>query len=366
MRAETAEFIRDLDDLSKLLERIALEQELLSVDPSDAPSAMSDLLARMRSSIEPFALKRANYSMLVVVLYSSFERFVDRLIMRMVESLNQIVPNFDELPDAIRRSHRKKTLDALADETWLERQSDPNLARGLIEQLHSCEARLQAYRLNSVAYARHTANHRVASIARAFHEVGVDDFTRTIGVTEPFKSYLSSATRQRGLFDESMGAIDDLAGRRNDVAHGNTSDLLTPQQLAEYIEFFRIAALSYIALLRAQLTRYLVRHKGFRLGRVDKVHYKCVVKLDLELLPPGRLLRKGDSVAMQPSAAGGRQFEAGRIVNIRTLNGDVESVLAEAGLLATIKLDFRPRIGRMLFVIGRDAPCPWVADNSQI
>jgi len=365
VRAETAEFIRDLDDLSKLLKRVELEEELFSQDLTSAPPAFRELLVRLKSSIEPFALKRANYSMLVVVLYSSFERFVDRMVVRMVESLNEIIPTFDKLPDSIRRSHRKKTLDGLADETWLERQSDPNLARGLIENLHSCEARLQTYRLNSVAYARHTANHRVSSIAKTFQEVSVDNITREVANTEPFRSYINAESRQRGLFDESMGAVDDLAARRNDVAHGNTSELLTSQQLTEYVEFFRVLARSYVTLLRAQLTRYLVEHKGHRLGKPDEVHYKSVVVLDLEFLPPGTLLRRGDLVAMRPPS-GDKQFESGQILNIRTSIGDVESVLAEAKLMAGIELDFRPRKGCTLFVISRDTPCPWVADNSPI
>lgn len=361
MKSTLIEFERATDDLAQMLARSAVEDELLKADITNViPERLGELLGLFRKSVEPFVIRQAQYAMQLILLYGAFERLIEGLLVGTLTTLNQLVPTYLELPERIRDNHRRKSIDALRDDVWLARSNDPLLPAKLIECLHSCEARASNYRLNSLVYGRHSANYRRALIDDAFREIGVDHFLTLTTATAEFRRYLAAEPRERGLLDAELGAIDDLAERRNEIAHGSPAQLLTRDQMVEYVLFFNAFASSAYSVLRRHLARFLVAHHATSLGKVERVHYKRVLCLDLGILPEGTWVETEDPIALDLGSDIG--YEIGTIVNIRTEAGDVKKCRSESGFSACFETSFRLAANRKIFLIDRDCPASWILE----
>jgi len=148
MRAALAEFERMTEDLRSMLERNRLEEQILAGATSEGvPEELAELLVRYRNCVEPFSLRQAQYATQLVLLYGAFERLVEGLLVGVADALSDLIPEFDLLPTRVRENHRRKSLDALRDEVWLSRQADQKIVARLIENLNSCESRLNNFAL---------------------------------------------------------------------------------------------------------------------------------------------------------------------------------------------------------------------------
>lgn len=361
MKPAVLEFERAMEDLAQLVAMSAIEEELLKADTLDvSPERVRELLLSFRKSIEPFVVRQSQYAMEVVLLYSAFERLIEGLLSGAVSAINELVPSYNEVPSRIQDSHRRKTIDALRDDVWLGRNGDPDLAAKLIEGLASCESRASNYRLNSQAYGRHGANFRRTLIDDLFRDVGVDNFLSMTAQTMEFQAYLSAAVRERGLLDSEFGAVDDLAERRNEIAHGGPSELLTRNQVSEYIAFFNAFSRSAYAALRRHLARFLVAHHATFLATLREVHYRKVFCLELGVLPEGTWIEVDDPLAVDMGTPVG--YEIGAIVNIRTEDGDVRKCRSEKGLTVCFETSLRLVAGRRIYLVNRDCPASWMLE----
>lgn len=353
MRSALLDFERTTRDLRLLIDRNRLEENLLSISlVNTQPVELQKLLEKYRSRMEPYSLRQAQYSTQLVLLYGAVERLMEGLLTGLADGMADLVPTFDLLPAQIRDNHRRKSLDALRDEVWLSRQNDPKVASRLIENLSSCENRLNNYSLNSLAYARHSANFRRSNIDDAFRALAVDELCSRAASTEPFRDYLDASPRAVGILDSSLGAIDDLAERRNEIAHGSPSQLLNLNELTEYLDFFDIFARSAYLVLCRFLGQFVVGHHAKYLGAVQKVHFHHVMCIDTGILPEGTHIEAGDLVAMRLSDNAG--FEIGSIVNLRLDSGDVHEFRTQQDLKVGIETSFRLRESRDVYLIFRD------------
>jgi hypothetical protein len=162
------------------------------------------------------------------------------------------------------------------------------------------------------------------------------------------------------LLGKDLGAIDDLADRRNDIAHGSATELLNRVQIGEYITFFHAFGRAAYTVLRHHLGKFLVQHYGSRFSGQAVVHYKKVLEIDLTDLPEGTLIQVGDPIAVDVSRASG--YELGRIETIRTISGDVQSIRSHSGARIALGTTCRIPVLRHVFFIHRDCPAAWLAD----
>ncbi|GAA2603074.1 hypothetical protein GCM10010399_37390 [Dactylosporangium fulvum] len=363
MKPAFLEFERLTEDLSRLLARGDAEEKLLSIKLDDIQSVeIRDSLTRFRQSAEPFAVKMSQYAMQLVLLYGAFERLIEGVLSGVVATLNEVISSTSDLPEKVRENHRRKSLDALRDEVWLARRKDPLLPVRLIENLHSCESGAGNYRLNALAYTRHGGNFRRKSIDELFRDIGIDDFLKLVVESREFGEYLAALGHDSTLLGKDLGAIDDLAERRNDIAHGSSMELLTRDEIRSYIVFFNAFGRAAYAVLRRHLARFLVQHHGNRFQGQATVHYKRVLIIELGDLPEGTLIQVGDPVAVDVSKPSG--YELGRIETIRTESGDVQSIRSHQGSQVALGTNCDIPTLRHFFFINRDCPAGWLADSN--
>ncbi|WP_170285371.1 MAE_28990/MAE_18760 family HEPN-like nuclease [Micromonospora palomenae] len=303
----------------------------------------------------------AQYATQLVLLYGAFERLIEGLVAGTVQTLNELVPSMDDLPERLKDNHRRKSLEALRDEVWLTRMKDPMLSVRLIENLHSCESKAGNYRLNALAYARHAGNFRRKTIDEAFREVGIDDFLKLVVGTKDFVAYLAASGHSSGNLGADLGAIDDLADRRNEIAHGSPAALLTRDEIREYLQFFNAFARAAYAILRQHLGSFLVKHHAVPFRGTSQLHYNSVICLDLGILPEGTLLQVGDPLAVDVGLPSG--YQLGRMLTIRTSNGDVQKIRSHAGAQVCLETSCQMKRIRSLYLVDRECPASWLADS---
>lgn len=366
MRPALLDFERSIDDLERLLSRSRVEEQLLAQDPSQVmPLEFRETLVKFREAAEPFAVRQANYSMQLVLLYGAFERFIENLASSVIAFLNEAVPKVDLLPTRIVENHRRKTIDALRDEVWLSRQSDPTLARQLIENLQSVESKAGNFKLNERAYSRHPGNFRQSSIDETFRDLAVEDLVKSVGDDFAFKRYLESLQSSSISLEDPMSTVDDLAERRNEIAHGSPGQLLGADALGQYLEFFRIFARSAYYSLRRKLAIHLVASYSSNLGAISAVNYKTICPVDFGSLPEGTRIELGDPLAMSLDSEG-TIYELGTIKTLRTLGGDVTQLRTHQGLTVSVETSIRLRVGRHLHLLDRDSPGIHLATSSYL
>ncbi|GAB3157141.1 hypothetical protein GCM10027290_56990 [Micromonospora sonneratiae] len=362
MRPAILEFERLTEDLTRLLQRGDAEERILAADfASVAPGDLHDCLILFRESVEPFAVKMAQYATQLVLLYGAFERLIEGLVTGTIHTLNELVPSMDHLPDRLKDNHRRKSLDALRDEIWLTRMKDPMLSARLIENLHSCESKAGNYKLNAAAYARHAGNFRRRTIDDAFRELGIDDFLKLVVGTKEFAAYRATGDHGSGILGSDLGAIDDLADRRNEIAHGSPAGLLTRDEIREYLAFFNAFARAAYSVLRQHLGSFLVKYHAATFRGDLKVHYRSVICLDLATLPEGTLLQVGDPLAVDVGLPSG--YELGRVLTIRTSSGDVQKIRSHAGVEVCLGTSCQIMRIRSLHLVNRECPASWLADS---
>ena len=78
---------------------------------------------------------------------------------------------------------------------------------------------------------------------------------------------------------EALAIIDQLAERRNDVAHGVDSDILSNGILLDYIRFFQAFAETLFKVLHAEALPYIARYRATLIGSAIEIinnHVVCI------------------------------------------------------------------------------------------
>ncbi len=205
----------------------------------------------------------------------------------------------------------------------------PTLARQLIENLQSVESKAGNFKLNERAYSRHPGNFRQSSIDETFRDLAVEDLVKSVGDDFAFKRYLESLQSSSISLEDPMSTVDDLAERRNEIAHGSPGQLLAPMLGSIF------GILSYLCslclLFFASKTGHSPRSElFFQLGAISAVNYKTICPVDFGSLPEGTRIELGDPLAMSLDSEG-TIYELGTIKTLRTLGGDVTQLRTHQG-----------------------------------
>lgn len=176
------------------------------------------------------------YASVIVHVYGSLEKYVEDLAEHTARAIGRSWAAYASLPQVVRDGHSKvtlATLSALAEKRYRGRST----TQGLLATWTSCEAGAPDWTLNAECYRAHTANIRTSTISSMFGALGVGDVASlAIGDGE-----LKQFCREHDLGEDASFFLEDLAERRNGVAHGEVpDDLLSLPRLEHYVEALHI------------------------------------------------------------------------------------------------------------------------------
>lgn len=280
-------FCKGAFDLLSFIAGLELERRLLAATTNYPPTSESERIAaeiRLNSGTGSMK-KRLDYNTVIVTLYGLFEQLVEGLIGEYSTSLSRSAPSYTELPQKLQKAHSDMSVELLP-------RLDHSKYRGrvqihqVIANMHSCLRGGSEYMLNLEALQQHSANFRADVLGQLFERLGIAQVLQRLPRYEPFSSYLNI-----NLGDEAGGSakteiiyeqLDDLADRRNDVAHGVSSDLLSIDLLRSRIDYLTALVESLACLVDEESVGFQASVKGKPLGKPILVVNHEVVCIELQ------------------------------------------------------------------------------------
>jgi hypothetical protein len=227
-------YVEEIDDYRRYLTTAA---RLTETQVTEDIGSLRAHIDEMSAALTPGLRKRLNYSSVVVALYGVVEDFVERLIEYCVDVISASVRRYRDLPAAMRKNHERLSVK-LAEQLGQPGYRRHLNLRTVIENLHGCLADQLEFRLNRDAFSMHTANLRHDVVRDMFAAASIPNIDQAV-VSHPLtRELLTELGRSHG---EARFYIDDLADRRNVVAHGERPhDVISVQTMSEYIRAARI------------------------------------------------------------------------------------------------------------------------------
>jgi hypothetical protein len=208
--------------------------QLRSIEASTvgSPDAAAAIKRIQDAMLSPAKDAEFLYSSVVIALYGNLETYVEQLAEQFVTDLSARVAHYSDLPERLRANHRRLS-GIIADSIESSTRVRASTVADIIANLHSCLSGVEPYLVNAMAFRHHTSNVRLPVVEKIFTDAGALNIRDQLSNDTRFKG---PAERMDPGTNDIFFRINDLADRRNDVAHGDPLDLLSPSLLMEYIE----------------------------------------------------------------------------------------------------------------------------------
>ncbi len=200
----------------------------LQFDGLDSKAA--ELLTRIRPLLQPARLHRTEYSIAIAFGYAALERFLRDLLEATAHLVSDPIALYNDLPEDFRKHHLMLSLRAASSTVEHGTSRSPV---DLLVALIQCLQGEEPFSVNGAVFAEHSANFRSELIRSSFRRLG-------LSLPDEIQSpALQSLIKEQfiGLYAKSSSVIDDLAERRNVVAHGDESELLSRSILRALVHF---------------------------------------------------------------------------------------------------------------------------------
>jgi hypothetical protein len=342
-------FLDDTEAISALVSHPMLEDE----ENTGASSVWSHLV-RLRSS--KINRRIQTYASGIILLYGLFEQYVEDVLIAYLEEIDSTITNFDDVPDKIRQSHTNLSAQLLINRE-LDKYRDRCNEADIILRMHSC-MHGGPFRLNALAFTDHKSNFRIEPLNRFFELAGISGMSACIKTTAAYKEYCAAKfpnQRIDNLPDKVLFEdLDDLAWRRNVVAHGWPDDTLSIDMMKERAEFVRVLGECIYDALRQNVLPHIIKHQCHALPKPLSVFNNAIVCFHLET---GSLTKGSQIIAAR---SGG--YLEGKIVSIEIDHVQQTEVTAPPSVDVACLVDFKAKHNYRYFarkaIKGRERPGP--------
>jgi hypothetical protein len=301
------------DDLDRLLLLLDVLDSIDAVARAHDNNRLSGLdgdlgghLDRL-SAVPPAHLHRLTYAVVIALGYASFERFIRDSIEATATLLAEAVPTYAQLPDVMRDHHARLTMKVAT--RRVDRDAS-DVAADLLGTLIGCLDGDGAFTLNSEVFSDRAANFRSELLRDTYRRV---DVIVPQEVISPAIADLLDGPLN-GLYARSSSVVDDLASRRNDVAHGDDYEILDRSTLRALVAFITAYADAISSIIFDSTARVLARTCGTLISHVDHVwsHPNTQERTLARVHPTGGTLAVSDLVLI-----GGRTWRLAHVVSIQ-------------------------------------------------
>ena len=308
---------RQLIRMSRLL--IKLRQTISNQSTGD------DLLELFRIAASP-NWRQQVYSAVIVQTYATHEKLVRDLARATGDYLTETYSAYGDLPIKTREAHMKLTVRRLQDVTERGHTTSAVDPRTMLNRLATCLG--GGVQLNLEVLIRHSSNYRSGVVEEVLGRFDVD--VRTASSSEDLSALVGGVLN--GVYSTVESVIDDLADRRNEVAHGGRVDsTLGDEDLDGIIDAIR----GYDSWLSRQVAHNLLSDLVSRHGNVvGRVAHTWKSKSTGErsiarLLDVQTRLSKGDTAYV--SSPQGREVKPCTVASIQVQNVAVDAAIPGEG-----------------------------------
>lgn len=354
MKASLTELLERLKDIRSLIESAEITSKLIglaSLVGGLEQDVLASTLLDLKRHTPAAAFRRHQYSASIIALYGAFEQFIESIVRSYAQEINRVYATYASIPIAITDRHYELTTSVMS---RIDEVRYRAIAKAqIVANLHSCLSGSQPYSLNDHAFTYHTVNFRHGAVHEAFKNLGVDGLLLKIRSTEPFAAYLVNqfAGQQTAQLTQNQvfECIDDLAERRNEVAHGVIHNTLSPELLLQYTDYVEKMCIAiYRVALDETWRRYFDNGKMIQLGAPISIIRNRIVCLILR----GTEVRLGD-ILVSANGTTAEFKKGGEIVQLQVGNNDWESSGTWPKIAVGMRVEFRVNAADTFFLIPR-------------
>ena len=179
-----------------------------------------------------------------LLLAAAFEQFVADVMIAFAEQLPDRIPNYADLPNAIRSANERLTGEALSGDLARSRFTQFDRQR-FVDNLRDCQAGVIPYVLNGEAIALNYRNLNSRTLRELFTRLAVEDVWRMVGLARALKRW-SGPGGGKAAQSRAQNLLNDLINNRNLIAHRVGSTRPGPDVIRSYVNFERALARSLV------------------------------------------------------------------------------------------------------------------------
>jgi len=295
--------------------------------------------------------KRFEYNTIIVSLYGFLEQFIEAIIVGYLNYLNRIIPSYEDMPSPIKGNHIELSFELIS-KSSKEKSRNYFSPKIIIQNLNSCLLPGgHNYTINNDAFSLHSANFRVEIINDIFARFGINNISKKIENTTKFCKYLSSRYQERDIktikSEEIFSLLNELADRRNEVAHGvNTDQILSNELLLERLAFLEAFCKGLYEVVYNETLPYKSRFKGIELSEPIKVFNNNIVCFHIK----NTHVKVGDLLIAKPAKSSLPYLED----NIREIqiNGKKhDEITDDMAENVAFRVDFKAKKNQKYFIV---------------
>ena len=293
------------------------------------------------------------YKNIIVSLYGFLERYVEDVIFEYLQIISGYCHGYESLPLAIRKNHLNLSIEKitkLKSQKGIEESIRVAKINSTIKSMGSMFGGQDDFILNFDAYLEHTSNFRYESINKIFSQVGIDNISRLCVKNANFmeslceKYNLDDDVNHQVALSLLIAELDDLAQRRNEVAHGVIVDSIESLEISRSrIRFIESYVCAMDEILSTSLDEFRAASaRRIELGKPDKVFQNINVigfnKIEIDTGSEINLSVGDELLAINEKSD--RKVLTGQVISLELASEKKERIKIPCDSPATIQVDF--------------------------
>lgn len=287
-----------------------------------------------------------DYKLSILILYGSFENFVENIIYSYLDKLNCNIERFIDLPKDIIDSHTDLSAKLLGYMHAGYGKYDQITDEEVVRKLYSCVSNAEKYKLNIIAFTHHSSNLRIDAVRELFNGIGLKGIDKKIIQENKFKKSIQLLEEdfreelgQKILLEKAFSKINEIVERRNDIAHGvddADENILSVDVILTYCDYFiSLVEAIYIIVLREYVT-LMIQNKSVtvhELGIPIAVYNNSIICLNNKNIQ----IKNGNCITGKNSKD---QVRVGQIISLQIEEKQVDYISEKCSVDFGARVDF--------------------------
>ncbi|MBD2568548.1 MAE_28990/MAE_18760 family HEPN-like nuclease [Anabaena lutea] len=303
MNIESLEsFTREVNQIREYLKHIQYVNDVAAYSVLETDNQqIRKLLNTLKEHDRSFRTDKRifEYKASIISLYGLLEKYVEIWIKEYLDSLSNVVPEYNQIDEKIRDNHFELSLKLINTITSRESSKYQHLTKEeVLKKLNECIFNPTQYKINTDAFVLLSGNLKHNKIVELFNKLNLDLNNELLKNEELNNEIgLNPNTISRIEKDILYNKINELVERRNQIAHGSeeVDDILSISELDPYIQFLEKYCQAIFQTLFEQVIKNESIHTFQKIENVIKVHYSKILAFELE----SYTIKVGDMLIIQ-------------------------------------------------------------------
>lgn len=303
MNIESLEnFTREINQIREYLKHIQYVNDVSAYAVLETDNEqIRNLLNTLKEHDRSFRTDKRifEYKASIISLYGLLEKYVELWIKEYLDSLSNVVPEYNKIDQKIRDNHFELSLKLINTITSRETAKYQHFTKEeVLKKLNDCIVNPTKYQINTDAFVLLSGNLKHNKIVELFNKLNLD-LNEELLKNEELKSEigLNQNTISRIEKDILYNKINDLVERRNQIAHGSeeVDDILSISELEPYIQFLEKYCQAIFQTLFEQVIKNESIHTFQKVENVIKIFGNKVLAFAIE----NYTIKVGDMLIIQ-------------------------------------------------------------------